>query len=165
MHLAEFDFPIVLFLFVAISAVNWFVEKFKNQHTSSPPQKSSGNLEDLYESFREEILQRQTNLSPRPQAPPDLPITEDIGSTLTVDPAADLLTPPPTDAYTVHDTQLSQEEKEALINFERRSKAKSHHPRKTTTNLKRLLRSPNSARQAIILHEVLGKPKSLQQNT
>ena len=73
MNMAEFDMPIILILFVVVSAVKWFIEKVKNSQGSQPHDVSE-SLEEIYEDFRDEIRQRQTedlpNLTP-PPLPPD----------------------------------------------------------------------------------------------
>jgi hypothetical protein len=161
---------IMLILFVVVSGIKWFVEQIKQRNIH--PHETSESLEDIYEEFREEIRERQTEVR-HPQdthpshheefaqphsTPPPLPPTR------AYQPAYQ---PPPTPStpptFQVHQPKLTAQEKAALANLQMRSnvKTKRHFPNNKHNSLRKLLASPQSARQAIILHEVLGTPKGL----
>lgn len=161
---------ILLILFVVISAVKWLVEKIKSSDQESETDSTPSNLEALYEEFRDEIRQRQTRLEkkqqlqPSPPAPqqaqprpaPPAPITQPIQPAPA--PAARAAEPlsPPKPVKTV----LTAEQRAAASRFAQRSTLQRRPV--VQTHVRSLLSRPQSARQAIILAEILGKPKSMQ---
>ena len=151
---------IILIVFLLISAANWFLEKIKgNQKTEH---EVSESFEELYDDFRDEIRQRQTKSrerraeahTPAVPSPPPLP-------------QAPFHSPPP--AVVEHPkastrkpqiTQISAAQKAAASRFQSRFAPK---PKSTPPNfVRKMLANPQSARQAIVLTEILGKPKSLK---
>jgi len=166
---------IMLIIFVVISAVKWFTEQIKSN--SEDPHEFSDSLEDIYDEFREEIRQRQTTVQPH-SSPPPIPQTasrrQDYRPAPTPPPIPQSPprqqeyrpdpTPPP--VFTVKKPKLTAAEKKALARLQEESLASSTKKRlrrnRSHASLRQLLASPASARQAIILHEVLGKPKSHQ---
>ncbi len=157
---------IMLIIFVVISAIKWFVEQV--QKRGEEPHEISESLEDIYDEFREEILQRQTTVKRptreeafqpnRQTTPPPLPASESVQHEYNPDSAL-----PP--AFKVKKPKLTEAEKEALARIQEDSLASPSKKRlrrkRSHASLRQLLASPESARQAIIIHEVLGKPKSL----
>ena len=169
---------ILLIIFVVISGIKWFVEQLKRKNED--PHETSESLEDIYDEFREEIRQRQTTVQ---GAPPQARHAEDIFTPHHEEFAQNHSTPPPLPAatpyqqeyhadptpapiFTVKKPTLTAAEKQALARIHEQSLATSGKKRlrqkRSHASLRQLLASPASARQAIILHEVLGKPKSLQ---
>ena len=146
---------IILILFVVISAFKWLVEKIKGPVTPPPEEHEvSKSIENLYDDFREEIRQRQTKTHQRPekQTPPPLPPA----------PAPQEPAPPIRQSFTKkpEKVMLSAEQKAAAARFQQRSTSK---PKASAQSYVRtLLSNPQATRQAIILTEILGKPKSLQ---
>lgn len=151
---------ILLIIFVVISAIKWAIEKIKG-----PDEQSPGNheipetLETLYEDFRDEIRQRQTTTGKRTEAatpvaaPPPLPQAS-------VSTVRD--TPQPVQPSLLQKSRkitLSSEQQAAASRFQQRLASKR---KPSAQNYARtLLSNPHSTRQAIILAEILGKPKSL----
>jgi len=145
---------IILILFVVISAFKWLVEKIKGP--VAPPSEEheiSKSIENLYDDFREEIRHRQTKTQrPEQPTPPPLP------PALTPQAPA----PPIRQSYAKkpETVTLSAEQKAAAARFQQRSTSK---PKASPQSYVRtLLSNPQATRQAIILTEILGKPKSLQ---
>ena len=158
---------IMLILFVVISGAKWFIENVKNR--GQQPHETSESLEEIYDDFREEIRQRQTEVkhpeerhrqdifTPHhhefgQQSPPPLPTEPEYKP----EPA-----PKPRE---IRKRQLSLQEKAALANLQNRaSSTKRTRSNQATPTLRQLLSSPQSARQAIVLREVLGKPRAMQE--
>lgn len=160
MTMAEVDFPWILLVFVVISAIKWFMEKVKNQ--GEPPHEISESLEDIYEEFREEIRHRQTTVEQPVSAPPPLPQAPPVQRQAPRQPQQQpqVSKPTPTRIATI-----SEEQKAAAARFEQLTSHKNTHRRNTGAegSIRSLLSNPRSTQQAIILLEVLGKPKSMQQ--
>ncbi len=133
---------IVLIIFVLISTVKWLMEKIRGEQ----PLGTTEELEDIYEEFREEIRHRQTATHQQP-TPPPIPQTP----------------PPATRFKKPRKPKLSAEEKAALARYQQRTSGTRPHKPNSRTPIQNLLSTPNSARQAIILTEILGKPKSFRQ--
>jgi len=165
---------IFLILFVIISGVKWLFEKIKSRGENQDVFDDS--LEDLYEEFREEIRERQTKVQqPKKEyaSPPPIPQTT-IPQTTTPQPPTfqhasyDQQTSPTQEINPflnrkVNKPKLTKEEKRALEQFRKQNKKPSRRRANDKhASLRELLRSPQSARQAIILHEVLGPPKSIK---
>lgn len=162
---------IMLILFVVISGAKWFIENVKNR--GQQPHETSESLEEIYDDFREEIRKRQTEVKhpqerthqerhPQDiftphhhefgqQSPPPLPTEPEYKP----EPA-----PQPRE---IRKPQLSAQERAALANLQHRASTANRAQRnQSTPTLRQLLSSPKSARQAIVLREVLGKPRSMQ---
>lgn len=171
----EFDGRIVmLILFVVISGAKWFFEQIKNKNQS--PHETSESLEEIYDDFRDEIRRRQTQIqhpedhfvqeeqlqqphiqpTQQAQSPPPMPVTIPQQQEYVPDPI-----PQPRE---IRKPQLSEQEKAALAAMQQRSlpMPSRKHTRNAHASLRKLLASPESARQAIVLHEVLGKPRSME---
>jgi type IV secretory pathway VirB10-like protein len=151
---------IILILFVVISAINWFIQKLKGPQPHE--HEISESIEDLYEDFRDEIRQRQTRTveqtervshTPAP-APPPLP--QPTVSTVRQTPAP----AQPSMWQKPHKATLSPEQQAAAARFQQHA-SRSRKP-SAQSYVRELLSKPSSTRQAIILAEILGKPKSLQ---
>ena len=147
---------IILILFVVISAFKWLVEKIKGP--VAPPSEEheiSKSIENLYDDFREEIRHRQTKTQrPEQPTPPPLPPTPAPTPQAQAPPIQQASTKKPANVI------LSDEQKAAAARFQQRSTSK---PKTSPQSyVKTLLSSPQATRQAIILTEILGKPKSLQ---
>lgn len=164
---------ILLILFVVISAVKWLAEKIKSSDQEAEENKGPDNLKALYEEFRDEIRQRQTRLEKKqhtqppaaapeqtqsfhapPAAPAPLPQPVHRVST-----AADRITQP-AKPYKPAKTIVTAEQRAAASRFAQRTASKRKPS--AQTYVRALLSNPQSARQAIILAEILGKPKSMQ---
>jgi hypothetical protein len=159
----EFDGQIIfLLLFVVISGIKWFIEQAKSKKKT--PHETSESLGEIYDDFREEIRRRQTELQ-HPQehhfqeqihepTPPPLPA--EIAHQQEYTPE------PPPRSFVVKKPQLSAHEKAALATLQQRHKAKKQRQHQGKYSLRQILASPQSTQQAIVLHEILGKPKSMQ---
>ncbi|MFK7911934.1 MAG: hypothetical protein AB8F34_15235 [Akkermansiaceae bacterium] len=146
----------LLILFVVIGAIKWVLEKLKGPQE---PHDVSETLEDMYEDFREEIRQRQTEVQQPAAAPPPLPRAQQKPPPVHV-PA----TPPASaklENYKVKQANLSSEEKAALERFQNLGGSKRRRG-STTGSVRDMLSSPDSARKAVILKEILGEPRSMQ---
>ncbi|MEJ6572403.1 MAG: hypothetical protein QNL01_02615 [Akkermansiaceae bacterium] len=148
---------IILILFVVISAIKWVIEKMKGK--GDQPHEVSESLEDIYEDFREEIRQRQTTVqqeqpvqSPPPIAQSPPPIVQHAQHT---QPQAKQFSPP-------KKRTLTSEEQAAAARFQQLSSGKRKRRNSPKTSIRGLLSSPKAAQQAIVLSEILGKPKSMQ---
>ena len=167
---------ILLIIFVVISAVKWLIEKIKSNDETWEGEEPPGAIENLYEQYRDEIRNRQTKLKkkqqaqaqaqaqtppPLPSAPPPRQAPEWIPAP-TPQPAIQTAPPVPqqTPSYQRRKTVVTAEQQAAASRFAQRSRS----PRQPSAQqyVRKLLSSPQSTRQAIILAEILGKPKSLQ---
>ena len=157
----EFDGQIIfLLLFVVISGIKWFIEQVKGKKET--PHETSESLGEIYDDFREEIRRRQTELQhpqehhfqQQVQTPPPLPA--ELGHQQEYTPE------PPPRSFEVKTPQLSAQEKAALATLQQRHKAKKQSRQQGQYSLRQVLASPQSTQQAIVLHEILGKPKSMQ---
>lgn len=151
------DFPderiIFLVLFVVIGAVKWLLEKIRGTDQAHDVSES---LEEMYEDFRDEIRERQTEV--QQPAPPPLP------QAAVPEPVHVPSTPPASalpEHFQVRHTELSAEEKIALERVQKHGRSgKRRH--KVTGSVRDMLSSPASARQAVVLKEILGEPRSMQ---
>lgn len=105
---------------------------------------------DPYQAYEEELARQRRDLQieiPTPSGPP---------------PLATLSPPPPLPSNPVRPT-LSAAEKQALANLNLQTRRRSQK-RDYSTKLRvyRHLSSPTAAREALLLAEVLGPPKALQ---
>ncbi|MCP5535058.1 MAG: hypothetical protein H7A51_02360 [Akkermansiaceae bacterium] len=151
---------IILILFVVVSAIKWLLEKVKGK--GEQQHGISESLEDIYEEFREEIRQRQTTVQQPAPSPPPLP---QAPPPLVQHPQHAQQRPQPQQVSLPKKAQVRQltaEEKAAAARFQQLSSGKRRRRSKPQTSVHALLSSPQSARQAIVLTEILGKPKSMQ---
>ena len=173
---------ILLILFVVISAVKWLIEKIQAKDQAAEQEEPPDNLETLYDDYRDEIRQRQTRLEKRQaaQTPPPIPAQAPARA-----PARPPASPPmaavapsayaqrqsnhvstpaskaqPAPSFKPRKTTVSAEQKAAASRFEQLSSGQSKPS--PQSYVRALLSNPQSTRQAIILTEILGKPKSLQ---
>ncbi len=153
---------ILLILFVVISAVKWLIEKIQTKDQAAEQEEPPDNLETLYDEYRDEIRQRQTELQRRQaaQTPPPIPVQTPAQA-----PARAPARPPaskaqPAPSFKPRKTTVSAEQQAAASRFEQLSSGKSKPS--PQSYVRALLSNPQSTRQAIILTEILGKPKSLQ---
>ena len=177
---------ILLILFVVISAVKWLIEKIQTKDQAAEQEEPPGNLETLYDEYRDEIRQRQTELQRRQaaQTPPPIPVQTPAQAparaparppmAAPAPPAyaqrqstpisAPISTPAskaqPAPSFKPRKTTVSAEQQAAASRFEQLSSGKSKPS--PQSYVRTLLSNPQSTRQAIILTEILGKPKSLQ---
>ena len=163
---------IMLILFVVISGAKWFIENVKNR--GQQPHETSESLEEIYDDFREEIRQRQTEVK-HPQErqseerhPQDIftPHHHEFGqqSPPPLPTEIEYKPDPVPQPRKIRKPQLSLQEKAALANLKKQAAtAKRTRRNHATPTLRQLLSSPQSARQAIVLREVLGKPRSMQE--
>ena len=162
---------IMLILFVVISGVKWFIENVKNR--GQQPHETSESLEEIYDDFREEIRKRQTEVKhpqerePQERHPQDIftPHHHEFGqqSPPPLPTEIEYKPEPVPQSREIRKPQLSLQEKAALANLKKQAAtAKRARSNQATPTLRQLLSSPKSARQAIVLREVLGKPRSMQ---
>lgn len=181
---------ILLILFVVISAVKWLIEKIQTKDQAAEQEEPPDNLETLYDEYRDEIRQRQTELQRRQaaQTPPPIPVQTPAQAPARA-PARPPASPPvaapappayaqrqstpisapvstpaskaqPVPSFKPRKTTVSAEQQAAASRFEQLSSGKSKPS--PQSYVRTLLSNPQSTRQAIILTEILGKPKSLQ---
>ena len=181
---------ILLILFVVISAVKWLIEKIQTKDQAAEQEEPPDNLETLYDEYRDEIRQRQTELQRRQaaQTPPPIPVQTPAQAPARA-PARPPASPPvaapappayaqrqstpisapvstpaskaqPVPSFKPRKTTVSAEQQAAASRFEQLSSGKSKPS--PQSYVRALLSNPQSTRQAIILTEILGKPKSLQ---
>lgn len=160
--LAESDISpqiILAVLFVVFGGLKWIWENIIKKDN---PQESSSEIEDLYEQYRSQIVEKQTTIQQPPAQQIVIPRT----------PARPALkssnAPPPIPGFKqkkVVKTKLTAEEKAALERIKKQDNA-FNTPRKRqqsdTAGVRKLLKNPNSVRTAIILKEILDKPKILR---
>lgn len=163
----EFDGQIIfLILFVVISGIKWLIEQVKGRQN---PESTSEALNEIYEEFREEIRQRQTQTEHTEQfeqpgeafeahlkAPTPPPIPGPTHQSPT--------TPPPVALKEVERPTLSVQEQAALNRLQQRQQQPNPTRQRGSTRdaLINQLSSSDSVRQAILLQEILGKPKALR---
>lgn len=163
----DFDGRIViLILFVVISGFKWLMERLKGKGEQHDVSES---LEEIYDDFREEIRHRQTTAAePQAPGPPPLP----TAASAHVPPPRSVQAPvyqqptPVPQQFKASKPELTAAQKAAAERFQqnagsigrkgRRKRSSSH------STARALLATPESARQAIILQEILGPPKSMQ---
>lgn len=161
----ELDPQVILFIIVAIfSVLKWLFDNLTKKGVDRDQR--ADELEDLYDQYREEIQQRQT------QSPPPLPQQEESF----FQPAA---APPelPSDAYALEEPiapiepsapRYSAEDIERArlikesVSLSSEPKAVKSKKANQQSSIKKMLRSKDSLKNAIILQEVLGTPKALK---
>ncbi|MFC4994344.1 hypothetical protein [Rubritalea tangerina] len=153
--LAETEFPAQAILFAIViifSFLKWLFEKiFGKKEADEDP----SHLEDLYEQYREEIRQRQT------ATPQTTTQTEQAPQLSPAQPS-----PPPIPAATSSSPRYSLEDIERARK-KRLESSTSPTPQTTTKRKKRHylhkhLKQKNSLRQALIVKQILDKPKAYE---
>ena len=155
---------IIALIGAAIKAIIEKVQAAKNPGRDFPEHEGEDYSDDAFEAYREEIVARQTQLQePTPPplpvpTPPSLPPVKGTRPPTPLPPAASGRVPLPI----VRKPVLSTAEKAAL---QRVSESGSLSPRQrrressgSNKGIRALLSTPQAARQAIILREVLGPP-------
>ena len=154
---------IMLILFVLISGIKWFIEQAKKRNQ---PHETSESLEEIYDDFREEIRRRQTSIQHPEELFASEPTHTPTPPPLPTAPAVTEHRPTPRPhKFTANKPQLTHQEKAALASIQQQSIAQPtrHVQRQRHAPLRQMLGSPQTARQAIVLHEILGKPRSMQE--
>jgi len=147
---------ILVVLMVIFAAIKAFFEKRKNGDAEEVLGEETSP--DLYEAYEEELARQQRDLqieiSP-PTSPPRLSEAVPFSSREA--------TPPPTLPSAPVLPKLSAAEKQALEALKARKKAGVRKARNSTkSRVYRHLSSPTAAREALLLAEILGPPKAMQ---
>jgi len=171
---------IVIVVFLVVGALRWFFSNILNrsqpsqnwdqEYNEQQPVHEQTSLSDLYEQARAEILERQGQMAADPEE-----VARQVGPNpgqRPAPPAARINTPPPLPAGSKPEPkislspprppQLSAKEKEALTSFRKNEQRQTKGASKQKMSAKELLASPSAARNAVILAEILGPPKGLQ---
>ena len=159
--LAESEFPAqgVLFLIVMVfSFLKWLFGKL----TTKKEDGDSETLESLYDHYREEIIQRQTQVT----QPPIKPVSAIAPSIATAPPAlsqTDAGFKPQYSSLDIEKARIAKLKKSQQISS---SKATTVvHSTSDSTPLSKKLRTKDGLRQAIIARQILGPPKALSGQT
>lgn len=142
--------PQALFILLAVifAAIKAFFEQRKKDKTEEIIEEQTEF--DPYQAYEEELARQRRDLQieiPTPSGPP--PLTS--------------LSPPPPLLSTPVRPKLSEAEKKALSNLNRQTKRRPLRRNDSTrSRVYRHLSSPTAAREALLLAEVLGPPKALQ---
>jgi len=167
------DNIVFIIVFLVIGAIRWILETVNSKKSSqaehweeydyegqadSSPQKQS--LEELYEEARREILDRQNRQipEPTPSSPPPLPQTPAQQKAVTPPPPK--AEEPPYQIQEVRRPVLSEAEQQALANFEKTGQGQTQRT-STKSRIRKMLSDSNAARDAVVLSEILGKPKGV----
>lgn len=168
---------IIILVVMIIGAIRWFLENVRKK--SEPEEDETSPFEDLYEEARREIQQRQAReypteeemertlyegsreaqvvtAPPSPAIPPPLP--PQLQPSITTAPGIDYNSPPsrPT-------AELSAAEQQALDRWNAGGTPSSRRRRsRGRSKVRDLLATPSSARDAIVLREILGPPKGME---
>jgi len=154
MFLAESEInPQVIIVFAAMifAALKALFEKMKAAKEPPPIEEEEDDY-DPYPEY-EEVLRRQREELGLPAVirqtivPPRLPVKVEVFA-------------PPTRPKVIK-AILTAEEKQALQNLNIPSKRRQHSGITTKSRLKAHLSSPTAAREALLLSEILGPPKSM----
>lgn len=148
---------ILVVLMVIFAAIKAFFEKRKNGDAEEVLGEETSP--DLYQAYEEELARQQRDLqieiSP-PTSPPRLSEAVPFSSREATPP------PPPLPSAPVP-PKLSAAEKQALEALKARKKAGVRKARNSTkSRVYRHLSSPTAAREALLLAEILGPPKAMQ---
>lgn len=166
MDLSEIDARVFIVLaFMVIGAIRWVLERVKGKEDQEG---DDSPFEDLYEEARREIVARQgrpheEQASPPPvqqaqRAPAPVPQHRAVAT-----PSRTTSAPPPLPSWQKKVTKpnLSAAEKEALARIQQQSgTSKKKRIRSDGSRVRQMLNSPSAARDAIVLSEILGPPKS-----
>jgi hypothetical protein len=156
--LAEAEFPpqAVLFLIVLVfSFLKWLFGKLISKKEGAEP----GVLESLYDQYREDIIQRQTQVTP----PSRRPVSSNSTSIAATPPIL-----PQANAVPEHKFSSVDIEKARIAKIKRSQQTVTHsgiqnkaRSNSYKTPLRKKLRSKDGLRKAIIARQVLGPPKGL----
>lgn len=174
---------VIIIVFLVIGAIRWVIENILGK--KKPPQSESweeydyeerdydkpqtNSIEDLYEEARREILDRQNRNVPQPEVieqklseyrspssgPPPIPVPG----------KARINRPPPVEKaeprrqLAPKKTVVTEEQKKAAAAFQQMGKKEQRASTRKASRVRELLASPEAARDAIVLAEILGKPK------
>ena len=172
---------IIVIVFLVIGAIRWVIENALGKKPPPEPQEweeydyeqqeeasqsRGGSLKDLYDEARREILERQNRPVPEPEvvlpqrnqpAPPPIPGKARINR------------PAPTPAPAIESKKVkrrpvTEQQARAAAAFEQHSKEdkRAATVAASDSRVRKLLASPSAARDAIILVEILGKPKGIR---
>jgi hypothetical protein len=160
---------ILIIVAMVIGGIQWLVERIRKNARGEDDSSARSELEDLYEDAREEISERQAKQYPTeqelqarfggqqirtitPAIPPAIP------GAPTPPPIPGALPPRRTPSRPV----LSKAEQDALKRLQARQAkggARSARRSRSQSRVRELLATPSSARDAIVLSEILGPPK------
>ena len=163
MVLAEIpDNVIFIVVMLAIAAFKALGEKFGNKEPQETYEEydEEDSVETDYEEYARQLHERQAEILARQQGqqqptPPPIPTSPEV----VVQKRVEKPYVPPV----VKKPQLSAAEKKALENLQQNSVSPRKRRRRNTSTARararRVLSSPNAARDAIVLSEILGPPK------
>jgi hypothetical protein len=146
-----FDPNVVIVLaMVVIGAIKAFLERSQKNNGAEPPPLEEEEFVDPYDLYEAELKRQRADmelsLPVKTQAPP-LPIVR---------------APKPVTRSAPARPRLTAAEKKALENLKLRSPSKRKSSDSTKLRVQKHLSSPTAAREALLLAEILGPPKSLQ---
>ena len=151
--LAESEFPAqgVLFIIVMIfSFLKWLFDKLTSKKEGGEP----GTLESLYDQYREDIVQRQTQVTP----PPIQPVRAERPRVSASPPAIQRpASKPKFSSVDIEKARISKIKKSQQSANDSSIKAKGDSD---NTAIRKKLRSKDGLRQAIIARQILGPPKA-----
>lgn len=181
MELLEQPQAIILLVFMVIAALKYVLENVKGKNANEEQQQS---FTELYEETRQQVIERQRGGTPpqpgsgeqaRKEAPKQLSILDFFGPPVgsrSEDPGTAAPPPPPSGPPPVPKTNpaaaperetLTAAETAALRRIQAREAGSEHsrRPRRGggRTPIREILSTPSSARDAIVLREILGPPK------
>lgn len=167
----------------------WEEQDFIERASPIAPNRSSGGLDELYSQARQEIQERQSSpptpesvqemlreyQQPKAVVPPPIPTLATLPTLPRQQPALppqqERLKAAPrmpskaasssTNAYELKKVRrpvLTAAQQQAIVNFEQMGQ-KRQPLGESNSRIRQLLQNPQSARDAIILSEILGKPK------
>ena len=147
---------ILVLLMVIFAAIKAFFEKRKKGDTEVALGEETDP--DLYQAYEEELARQRSDLQIEISPLTSPPLSEAVPfSSKKVTP------PPPLPAEPVL-PKLSAAEKKALKALEARTKKVARKARDTTkSRVYRHLSSPTAAREALLLAEIIGPPKAMQE--
>ena len=161
---------ILIIVAMVIGGIQWLVERIRKNARGEDDSSARSELEDLYEDAREEISERQARQYPTEQELQDRFGGQQIRTVTPAIPPAipGVPTPPPIPGSLpprrtpAARPSLSQAEQDALKRLQARQAkggARSARRSRSQSRVRKLLASPSSARDAIVLSEILGPPK------
>ncbi len=157
--------PEIIFalIFVVGAAIKALIERRSGGRLDN--EEESTSVRDLYDEYREEILRRQ-HQHPETQLPErssqyQVESPTSSRSILEELPAAEIEAVPPPPPPSPTPRSLSVAEKDAAARFQKATTKSHHHRAHAPSRVKELLASPSSTRDAIILSEILGKPRGV----
>ncbi|MFT7173953.1 MAG: hypothetical protein ACI9NQ_002182 [Paracoccaceae bacterium] len=142
---------VIVLAMVVIGAIKAFLERGQKNNGTEPPAREEEDYVDPYDLYEAELKRQRADmelsLPVKTQAPPPIPVARTPG--------------PATRAAPVRPT-LTAAERKALENLKQRSPSKQQSFTSTKLRVQKHLSSPTAAREALLLAEILGPPKSLQ---